>query len=440
MANRVALLSLSLRKQIDSLSNFVRHPVLVNSLALLMMRGATTGARLLVLFFIARVATPSQFGIVAFTLSIVEIARTVADFGIDLFAIREFSITKQVELIESFASLLSFAKLICGSVAYLVIIVIFLFQKDYTQSYMAAVMGLLIVTALWSNLSIVYFQARLKVSAIIAPILLINVLTVIAVATLVWFKASLLLIVALLPLTEAINAAILLHKLQKELPLTRVNWKWESLAKLLWKSSPLAITAVLVTLYTRMDVVMVNSFLGTEAVGYYGIAFRITEPFQLVAVSLATSIYSHISTTLITNRHRIRYVISRYLLAVFLYGLVTCLLLAVIAPYAIQLLLPRYVPAIAILRILAIALVFRTINTSLTSLIQAYGHFVQITGVATWNLIIISIALFILVPRLGVSGAALALLTGEIANTLIQSWLLKRAMTTNSMMSTTAEI
>ena len=64
----------------------------------------------------------------------------------------------------------------------------------------------------------------------------------------------------------------------------------------------------------------------------------------------------------------------------------------------------------------------------------------QITGVATWNLIIISIALFILVPRLGVSGAALALLTGEIANTLIQSWLLKRAMTTNSMMSTTAEI
>lgn len=440
MVNRLTLFPGFIRKQLVLASQSVHHPVFANSMALLLIRGATTGTRFVVLLLVARATLPVQFGLVAFTLSIVEIARNIADFGIDLLTVREFAITKQFEAVQSFASLVSFSKLINGFVGYVAVIIFFLFQQDYAQIPLIMVMGILIITSLGSNLAVDYFQAQLRVSNILVPILGMNIITVILVGLLVWFKASLLATIAILPLAEMLTLIILLRALNIEVPLTTSNWKWQSFIKLLAKSTPLAVTTVLVTLYTRMDVVVLNSFLGTAAVGYYGIAFRLTEPFQLIALSFATSIYSHISVTLATNKKAIRQLVSRYLLAVSLYGLVSCIVLALLAPYTIHFVLPRYMPSVPILQFLAVALIFRTVNTSLTSLVQAYGYFSQITLVATWNLVFISLALLFFVPRMGAPGAALALLAGEISNTIIQGWLVKRAMSTTSEVKTTVEI
>ncbi|HEY0605074.1 MAG TPA: polysaccharide biosynthesis C-terminal domain-containing protein, partial [Herpetosiphonaceae bacterium] len=120
--------------------------------------------------------------------------------------------------------------------------------------------------------------------------------------------------------------------------------------------------------------------------------------------------------------------ILRYAAITFGYGALCGLALALIAPLVIQWLLPQYTPAITILRILAIALIFRTLNSCLTSTIQAYGHFSWITRLAVFNLFVISGLLWVLVPLWGAPGAALSLLCGEMLNTLIQLVLVKQTV------------
>jgi O-antigen/teichoic acid export membrane protein len=92
-----------------------------------------------------------------------------------------------------------------------------------------------------------------------------------------------------------------------------------------------------------------------------------------------------------------------------------------VAPEIVRAFLPQYLPSIEILRVLAIALVVRSLNSSMTAIIQAHGHFTYITAVAFFNLVFIWGLLLVCVPRFGVIGAAIALLIGEGANSLIQT-------------------
>ena len=153
-------------------------------------------------------------------------------------------------------------------------------------------------------------------------------------------------------------------------------------------------------------------------VAYYSVAFRMTEPFLFIASALGSSMYSHVSTTLISNSiSRARFLLIRYTIGILFYGLVCCALLVLVAPITIHRLLPDYSQAIPILQILALALVFRTVNIPLNSTILAFGRFAIITYVAIFNLIVISGFLFYFVPLYGARGAAFCLLIGEGINT-----------------------
>src|SRR5262249_52447689 len=95
--------------------------------------------------------------------------------------------------------------------------------------------------------------------------------------------------------------------------------------------------------------------------------------------------------------------------------------LVALAPPLLQRFLPAYAGAIPPLRILAGALLFRTLNATLAGIIQAAGHFRGLAVLATWNLVFVFGLLLALVPRLGVNGAALALVVGEGLNSLLQA-------------------
>jgi len=416
---------------LHSLVRAVRHPVAANSLAILFLRGTTIGARLIALFLIARFASPVEFGYVAFGLSIAEIAKVIADFGLDTFSVRELAITQDVKAKQRFLSILAFTKLLCGLLVYIILLIFFVFRQDIAPVGIMAILGLLVLTGLWSNLTITYFQAHLRVNEIIVPVIVTNIISIFIIALLSVFKPNILLGLVVLPVAETINMLILLQHLRREVTLTREKWQLAEVLKLLHRGLPIAVTVILVTLYTRLDVVVLKSFLGAEAVAYYSIAFRMTEPFLFIASALGSSMYSHVSTTLINNSiSRARFLLTRYATGLLFYGLICCILLTLIAPIVINRLLPDYSPAIPILQILALALIFRTVNIPLNSTILAFGRFAIITYVAIFNLILISASLFYFVPQYGAQGAAFCLLIGEGINTgihlAILTWIFVR--------------
>ena len=71
----------------------------------------------------------------------------------------------------------------------------------------------------------------------------------------------------------------------------RWNWDWREIWQLLKTALPLAICGVFGLVYARTDQLMVEYFLGPEAVGYYSLAARITENWALCSYLLCLSFF-----------------------------------------------------------------------------------------------------------------------------------------------------
>ncbi len=413
---------------VSTITSTLRRPIITNTAALILLRGTTVGTRVLAMFLIARFAAPNDFGNLAFLLSVVEITKIIADFGLDTLAVRELAIKNQVELAQAFINSLAVAKLIGGTLAYITIVIALGFRQDSIQLEVV-LLGVLLLTSLWSNLAINYFQARLRIADILAPIIFTNAITIILIALMSVFRPSLLLGIAILPLSELVTTSILLRRLHKEVRILPSLWRFREIIPLIRYSLPIAATAILVTLYTRLDVVILKNLLGAETVGYYALAFRMTEPFLLVVSAFGMSVYSHISVALVSNlKKQVRFLVVRYAVGSLVYGLLCCILLIFLAPIIIKVFLPAYVQAIPILQILTLALVFRTLNTPLNNTVLAAGKFTWVTSIATFNLIMISSLLFYFVPWLGAQGAALSLVIGEVVNTIIHLVIIKEIL------------
>jgi O-antigen/teichoic acid export membrane protein len=410
-------------RQIVLMQKIFRNSIFSNSIAVLLLRGTTIFTRIAALFVIAKLTNSQAFGMVSIAVALAEIGKVVADFGTDTLSLKEYAIDSDPGKLQVFAGTVAKTKLLCCLVVYTALATYFLVVEPLPNALIGMVAGLLLITTSASNFSINYFQARLRIPEILWPIIANNALALCLVALALSLYPSALLGVAILPAAEAVNALILYKYFNKNVRLGKAQQidVWA----LMQRGLPIAISIIIVAVYTRLDVIVLEKFFDKSIVGEYGIAFRCTEPFQLVTSAFAITAYSHLSAILDKRKFaEANKFILKYGAMIFSYGLGICLVLLLVAPPLIQAFLPQYQNSIPILRILAAAIVFRTPTASLTCMIQAYGHYRWITYVSVWNLGFIAVMLAILVPRMSSIGAAYSLLIGEVVNVLIQGSML----------------
>ncbi len=187
----------------------------------------------------------------------------------------------------------------------------FLITEPLANAAIGMVAGLLLITTSASNFSINYFQARLRITEILWPIVANNVLSVCMVALALSLYSNALIGVAILPAAEAVNGLILYHYFRRQVP--RGSAGWAEVKALLQRGLPIAISILIVAVYSRLDVIVLQMFFDKATIGDYGVAFRCTEPFQLVTSAFAITAYSHLSGILANrqfpaaNRFMVRY-------------------------------------------------------------------------------------------------------------------------------------
>ena len=410
------------------------RPVLANSAALVVLRATNLAARLALLFVIARLVQPTEFGLVVFALSIVEIAKVVSDFGMDTLSIREYAMDRDAPARTRFAASLAASKLVLGSVVYAALAAYFLITRSPEQATLGLVIGLSMFTALLTNFSLDHFQARLSVIKVLPQVVLANVALTIVAVLLLPRIGDLRAKVLCFPLIELVGGLVLLSALRREGLLGKPTLVFGQVLSLMRRSVPIALTGIVIMMYSRMDVLVLAGRLGETAVGYYGIAFRMTEPFQLAAAAFGMSVFSRFSALFHgAAPATLRPLAIRYVLPTLGYGLVTSLALGLLAPPLVARWLPAYAAAVPILRILAGALVFRTMNATLAGILQGAGRFRLLTGLAVWNLALTYGLLVVLVPRFGAPGAAWAGLIGEAFNMLLHAVLVMRTIAAREM-------
>jgi O-antigen/teichoic acid export membrane protein len=409
----------------------VRHPVITNSLALLGVRGSLVLSRLIVLFLVAAFVTPEIFGLVSYAIAIGEIGKIVADFGVDTWATREYAASADSRSYNDIAIKVTRIRVIVTPIVYVCAVAMFWLTTVHSHFDIGVVANSLILSTLFVNFSLSYFQAKLRVREIVLTILPLTLLSIGLAAVLMSYTRNPLLALLILPATECAAGVILLRKLHREIGRLNGIFNRQFLAaditRTLIQTFPIALTGILVILYSRLDVIVLSRITDARSVGLYSVANRLTEPVQLIASGFAMSLFSQ--TAVLLRDHpieRARRFLGKYCLMGFGFASVISVLMAVSVPVIVPIALPEYQNAIPVFVLLAASLVFRTLNVSLTSYIQACGYFSRITILASWNLGLITALLFILVPIFGIVGAAMALLLGEILNTCVQLFIVVR--------------
>ena len=82
---------------------------------------------------------------------------------------------------------------------------------------------------------------------------------------------------------------------------------------------------------------------------------------------------------------------------------------------------------------MAIVLGLRILNSCLTRVIHAYGHFNWTMWGSLLNLIVVIVLTPIGILRAGSIGVASALIISEVVNLMVQAWLVRRAWHLNKL-------
>jgi len=250
---------------------------------------------LIVGIFIAKFLGPHDFGDLSFATSFTAIIAAVGTLGLDSFVIREIldQPGKRDEILgTSFWMRLGVSLFIVPASVLIYILFRSFAEKQGTE--LTLVVTFCASALFFKSFNIIdsYFQSQVRSKVVvqvqnICLIIssLIKISFVLLKLPLVYFAFALVIDGIML----AIGLVIIYHRENLHVR----NWVFNpSRAKsLLSQSWPLILSAVMVTLYMQIDILMLKSFTGSTEAGIYSAAARISEAWYFIPIAIVTSVF-----------------------------------------------------------------------------------------------------------------------------------------------------
>lgn len=381
---------------------------------------------MVVLAVLARHLGPAQFGVLHYAIGLAAVFAAIASFGIEGIVIREM--VKQPDKTHQILGA-AFGLRVLGAAIATVLVYLcgLLTHADAAIAPLALLVALgflpqsMDVIDLWfqRNIQSKYTVIAKTVAAVVGTA--VKIWLVMSAAPLIWFGAAL-----------SFDALLISFALMVQYQLRGQSiWAWSpnlQMARLIVKDSwPLILSGLLVALYVRVEQIMVMNMLGAQSAGIYYSAVRVSEVWMFLPTMILSSIYP----LLVERRGRDQAGYLEKLQSVFdlLTGLgfFVAVVVSFLAPFIIPLLFgDKYGDAVVVLIILAWSapIIFSgTVRAQyfLLENLTIYHTWSALTGIAT-N---VGLAWW-LMPRYGISGAALGALIGYFVSAFVTSWMFGR--------------
>jgi O-antigen/teichoic acid export membrane protein len=388
------------------------HKYLKNTGWLMLARVGSLLIKVLVGFAIANYLGNKQFGLLNYPQAFTAFFIAAAALGVDGFTTRE--LLKNPEKRDKLLGTALGLKLI-GGVASLVLIYIayLIINSFFTQittplSYILIV-GLSGITQSF-NITDSYFQASVQakyvtyvqvfgnlLSAMVKLLLIINH------ANLIWFIWDIL-------FDTVILAFGYLYFYQKKTAGIKL-WKFDPKigAYLLKNSWPLAFSAIMVSLYMKIDQLMVDSYLGAGELGVYSTVVQLSESWYFIPVAIVTSVFPAIMNARRDDPQRYQKRLQNmYDLMVWM-SMAIAIVTTFAAPIAYRIIYEReFWGGAPVLSAHIWAGVFVFLGTASGQYLIAEGY-TRISLLRTTVGAVINIVLnIVLIPKYGIMGAAIA--------------------------------
>ena len=178
-------------------------------------------------------------------------------------------------------------------------------------------------------------------------------------------------------------------------------------------------------LHSRLDIVLIERFLGREAVGIYGAAYRLLDVFKLLP-NLAETTLLPIVTRLLGRRAELVESMERSIKALATLSIPLGVGAWIVADLAVRLVFgDAYAGAAYPWALLMASLAVSSIARPALVLLRAQGR-LRVANAASWIAVAINLLLNLLwIPRFGILGSAAATAASEVAFVLYSAWLVR---------------
>jgi len=249
---------------------------------------------LVVGFLIARYLGPYAFGDLSFADAFAALFAAVGTLGLDSFIIRELiqNPEKRDEILGTSLGMRLAANLLLIPLAVLTYLV-FRYFSDSPGQNLVIFVTLCASASLFKSFNIIdsYFQSQVASKFVVKVQNVCLMLSAALKIALVYFKLPVIYFAWALCFDSAILAIglALIYK-QQQLHIHTWTFSWERAKHLISQSWPLILTAVMISIYMKIDQVMLKS-LGSKQVGIYSAAARISESWYFIPVAIVTSVF-----------------------------------------------------------------------------------------------------------------------------------------------------
>lgn len=388
---------------------YLTRQVWGNTAALLVPTLVTMGSQALLFYFMARIWGPQDYGIVTLAFTLLSLAMTVTLLGSDTFGMRWIA-QGQAAAGEVPDYLLTFRLLNAGALVLGLGIVLLagaggVRERTFIGIMLVSLLPDAITTVVGTSL---YGRERFHLYAALTTAAALAGLVLGGAA--LWLGASLFTVGAILVALKA-GVALAAWELHRRMvgPL-RLVAPGLAYRNLLRPSLPYFLTTILAVLHMKVDIPLVRIMLGTGELGLYGLAATVANAAAVIFLQpLSASLFPAVAraggaTSTLHPRRALRTLLLP-LVAGLLGGGGLCLCAGPLLGMALG---PAYEGSVAPLRILAWFLPPIFVSSTASRMLMACGHTGVIIRILLVNVAVNITANLVLIPWLGIRGAAWA--------------------------------
>ena len=369
--------------------------------------------------YVARYLGPERFGLLSYAGSFVGLFTALATLGLDGIMVRE--LVKTPDRRDELLGTAFWLKAGGAILMWIGIAAAIPFTNNDTQTNILIVIIAFGVIFQAFNVIDFNYQAEVKSKFVVYVHLVQLVVSSIAKLVLIWISAPLVWFACVFLLDAVVLAVgMTVMYLKNTGKVWYWKWRWQTAKILLKDSWPLILSGMVISIYMKIDQVMIKEMLGAEQVGHYAAAVRLSEAWYFIPMAITSSVFPAIINA--KKQSEALY----YQRLQKLYDLMVWLAVAIalpttfLAPWVIRVLYGEaFLPAAGVLSIHIWAGVFVGLGVACSKWFIVENYIKKNFYRTLFGMIINVVLNLILIPLYGIYGAAVATLLGQMAANLI---------------------
>ncbi|HEB75052.1 MAG TPA: flippase [Nitrospirae bacterium] len=244
--------------------------------------------------WVARYLGPEQYGILNYAIAFVSLFSVFSSLGLDKIVVRE--LVRHPERQDEILGSTFVLKLIGGVSAFAVMVAVsaWLKPEDRLTRLVIAVLGLGLIVQSFNTIDL-WFKSRVASKYTVLSQSSSFVVTSAAKIALILKRASLIAFVVVNLIHVVLSSLALVFFFRRNgRSMSRWRPAYSVAAGLVRESWPLVFAGLAISVYMKVDQIMLGEMVGKKAVGTYAAAVSLSESWYFVAVAIASSVFPSI--------------------------------------------------------------------------------------------------------------------------------------------------